>query len=265
MFVDTDNGKVFYEEQGAGVPLLMLHGATLDADSLVPLASRLSDRFRCIVMDRPGYERSHEVSTDMTIDLLVSATRAVHRACTDEPVWLFGHSAGGNFALAYAARYPAAVKGLILMEPALYAIFADDEVPAEVTSIRNDVLPRLRKGDIEGGLEVFRDLIDANVPENWEQMARLPIFGHDNVEVFRHEAHLLLDWCPSTSEFTSMSKPTLVIEGALTGPLLRGTASALVSRLLDGKLVTLADCDHGAPVLEPEAVAKEISDFVHSS
>ena len=262
MLAETDDGELFFDELGSGSPLLLIHGATLDADSLRPLASQLSDRFRCIMMDRPGYERSYKVSADMTIDQLVSSIRAVHQASTDRPVWLFGHSSGGNFALAYATRYPDAVEGLILMEPALYDIFSDDEEPNEVASIKSEILPQLRKGEVKRALEAFGDIIDANVPESWEQFAQLPIANHDNSEVFRYELPIVVGWCPSRSELALMSKPTLVIEGDLTGPLLRSIAGALVDRLPDGNLFTLNNCDHAAPVLRPEAVAEEIYRFV---
>jgi pimeloyl-ACP methyl ester carboxylesterase len=58
-----------------------------------------------------------------------------------------------------------------------------------------------------------------------------------------------------------LTKLILLIEGDLTGPLLRDIAAALVRRLPGAQLATLRNCAHLAPVLRPVAIADEIRNF----
>jgi pimeloyl-ACP methyl ester carboxylesterase len=83
---------------------------------------RLRGRFHCISLDRAGYRRSGAPDHFTTMEEQVEAIATVHRACTAEPGWVFGHSGGGNWALAYAVMHPDRVRGLVLMEPALHAV-----------------------------------------------------------------------------------------------------------------------------------------------
>jgi len=61
----------------------------------------LRDRFHCIVLDRLGYRRSAHLDQNTTPEEQATAIEAVHHSVTAKPAWVFGHSSGGNFALAY--------------------------------------------------------------------------------------------------------------------------------------------------------------------
>ena len=56
-FLDVDGVRLHYIEQGTGEPLALIHGnCTLIQDFTVNgLVDRLSERYRVIVIERPGY------------------------------------------------------------------------------------------------------------------------------------------------------------------------------------------------------------------
>ena len=83
--------------------------------------------WRGLVYSRPGYGRSTPRSADETWDvdfmhrqaheLLPALLGALRIDPAHERLWLFGHSDGASIALLYAARWPQAPAGLIVLAP----------------------------------------------------------------------------------------------------------------------------------------------------
>jgi len=98
-----------------GAPVVLIHGlpgTAQDFEDVVPL---LDDR-RTIAYDRPGFGWSsggyHRFSEQLT-----TLHTLLARLGAERPV-LVGHSYGGTVALAYAARYPDDVRGVVLVDAA---------------------------------------------------------------------------------------------------------------------------------------------------
>lgn len=79
---------------------------------------------RGLVYSRPGYGRSTPRPADerWQPDFMHRQAREVLPALlqalqVDQPAWLFGHSDGGSIALLYAAAFPQAVRGAIVLAP----------------------------------------------------------------------------------------------------------------------------------------------------
>lgn len=95
--------------------VVLIHGLPGTAEDFEDVLPLLRDR-RTIAYDRPGYGFSdgghHPLDRQLaTLDALLSRLGAAR------PV-LVGHSYGGTLALAYAARHPRAVGGLVLVDAA---------------------------------------------------------------------------------------------------------------------------------------------------
>ena len=54
----TDGGQIHVIERGAGRPLLLIHGITLQAGIWAPQLHELADRYRVLAMDVRGHGRS---------------------------------------------------------------------------------------------------------------------------------------------------------------------------------------------------------------
>lgn len=117
--MQVGGGRLHYVEQGSGPPLVLFHGAAyLHGDmSKGPLGARLRRRYRCISFDRPGHGYSSEYPFHMAPQHQADLLReAVRRLGIQRPI-LMGHSFGGAVALAYAARYPDEVAGVVTLAP----------------------------------------------------------------------------------------------------------------------------------------------------
>jgi pimeloyl-ACP methyl ester carboxylesterase len=261
----TEGGRsIYYDAIGAGPDLMLVHGALSDADSFAGLTEILSDQFRCITLDRPGYNRSGQLDCATTIEEQAEAVEAVRRACGADAPWMFGHSSGGNFALGHACLFPGTAKGLILMEPALYAMYPATSRPPAVAAMEQRVVPLCENGQLEDGLILFTELLGTPLSE--EQVSALRDQGvPENFRPFLFDQPAVLGWRPSDLELERLAQPVLLVEGDQTTSLLRDICQLLLPHLRNGELRTLGGCDHLAPQLKPALVAGEIVKFVEDS
>jgi pimeloyl-ACP methyl ester carboxylesterase len=261
----ADGRPVYYFEEGAGPPFIYLHASTTSADIAQGMFETLRDRFHCISLDRLGYRRSAALDRVTTLGEQVEAIAVVHRACTSEPAWIFGWSAGGNWAVAYALAHPDRVRGLVLMEPALYsAIPADSRSPGTVAMIET-VGPLFRVGRLREAIEGFQRALNPELsPEVLAERAaeRLSPDRRPGWESMAAEQPLVVSWAPTPAEWARLTQPALVLEGDRTGEVLRSVAAKVAERLPRGELVTLGGLDHGAPWSAPDSVAQAIVAFI---
>ena len=256
--------EVFYTAEGSGPEILFLHGAASDADTLEPLVRELRGNYRCIVLDRLGYGRSTRLEENTTIEEQASAVDAVLGEAASGPVRMFGHSSGGNVALGYTSLFPERVRGLIVMEPALYALYPEESTPLPLSRMKEEIVPMFQGGDIEGRIKRFMDHLDL-LHDTKVEVARAPSDkGIDNWLPLRHEFEFALGWPESRSPIRLVDHPALVIKGGRTTPLLQGASEILAQTLPKARLVTLANCDHLAPLFQPALVAEQISNFVRN-
>ena len=264
MITHTSDGKdIFFNVEGHGREILFVHGAGGDADTMAPLVSKLSGAYRCISVDRLGYGRSTHLDRDTTVGEQAEAIEAVRKACTSEPVWTFGHSSGGNVAVGYVSLFPSRVRGLVLMEPALYALYAPDASPPSLERMRRDIVPMFQRGEISEGIKSFVELLE--IPqESLVELRRLRSTTDPlkNWLPFGHDQPFVLDWCPSESDVQRLTHPILVLEGDRTTPLLRNICRLLAEKLPNVNVTTMAGCDHLAPMLRSTLVAEKISEFI---
>jgi len=259
----SDAKEIFFNIEGSGPDILFLHGAGSDGDTMVPLVSELSARYRCISVDRLGYRRSTRLSQDTTIVEQARAIEAVRKACNSDTLWIFGHSSGGNVAVGYASLFPDNVRGLVLMEPALYALYPPEAAPPAIDRMRKVIIPMFQRGDIGEGITSVVELLEAS-QETLVELGRLPSTTDpaENWLPFAHDQPFVIGWRPSESDVQHLTHPTLVLEGDRTTPLLRNICRLLTDKLPRAYLSTMANCDHMAPLLRPRLVAEKIFEFV---
>ncbi len=111
---------------GAGPTLMLIHGIISDHSYFDALAPYLEKRFRVVRYDRRGYglDGSFPDGGDCSLQAQIADAADILSAET-EPSFIVAHSAGCLVALGLAQRNPDAVRGLILIEPALGCDAAD--------------------------------------------------------------------------------------------------------------------------------------------
>lgn len=116
--LNTDGSYLYYEVGGKsrGVPVVFIHGFTLDARMWEPQWKAFGKSFRTVRYDVRGFGRSAEVRDphDPAADLL-----ALLDHLKIERAHLVGLSMGANIALNFAVRYPQRVLKVVAAAPNL--------------------------------------------------------------------------------------------------------------------------------------------------
>ena len=115
----SDGSRLHYVERGSGPPVLLIHGALMQAEDMaMSLLDPLSERYRTIVIDRPGHgysTRPAQLASPPAASM-ASQARMIHEAMgligVEKPI-IVGHSLGGTVALAYATQFPEHISGIV--------------------------------------------------------------------------------------------------------------------------------------------------------
>jgi pimeloyl-ACP methyl ester carboxylesterase len=107
-----------YGKSGSGPPLILLHGSPGSGRAWARVIKHLPADLRILTPDLPGYGESDPLAQN-TPQRTAAIGAAIAELIDDcaEPVWLCGHSYGGNVALHAALRYRERIRGLALVEP----------------------------------------------------------------------------------------------------------------------------------------------------
>jgi pimeloyl-ACP methyl ester carboxylesterase len=104
------------DSRTAGPPVVLLHGLAGYAEEWRATIDELSGRFRVIAVEQRGHGRSTRRPPDVSRTAYVDDVAAVIRRAAAGPVTLVGQSMGAHTAMLTAARYPALVERLVLVE-----------------------------------------------------------------------------------------------------------------------------------------------------
>jgi pimeloyl-ACP methyl ester carboxylesterase len=167
--------RLNYEVDGAGEPLVLVHGSWLDLFSWQPIVPHLAGDFETIRYDRRGHGRSETTATQGSLREDAEDLAALIEALGAGPAHVVGNSFGGTVALTFAALRPDLLRTLAVHEPPLFGLVRDDPVAApvwdEVARRTAAIFERFECGDDEGGARLFVDTI-AFRPGTWDQEFR---------------------------------------------------------------------------------------------
>jgi haloalkane dehalogenase len=141
--VSLPQGRVSYLDEGAGPPLLFVHGTPTWSFDYRHLVRALAPSYRCIAMDNLGFGLSDR---PRDFPYTPEAHAQVLRAFVDhlglQRFTLVAHDFGGPFALPLALEQPGRVARLVLMNTWMWS-FADDPDLRRKARLAGGVLGRL--------------------------------------------------------------------------------------------------------------------------
>jgi pimeloyl-ACP methyl ester carboxylesterase len=120
-FVKARGGSFYYEEQGEGLPILLIPPAGSTASTWGALPGDLAGTGRVIAYDRRGYPRSGGAVVRSAAEHARDAA-AILDALQARPAVVAGTSAGATIALDLAVRRPDLVRAVVVHEAAWRAL-----------------------------------------------------------------------------------------------------------------------------------------------
>jgi pimeloyl-ACP methyl ester carboxylesterase len=153
--IDVGNRRLHAEIKGAGSPPVVFEaGIAATSLSWSAVQNEIAKSQQTISYDRAGLGWSDPARSCDLDATLTDLRTLLDRAKIPSPRVIAGHSFGGLIALAYAARYPQEVAGLVLVDPAGASEWADP-TPAQ-RALRRRGIFLSRVGELLAYLGVVR-------------------------------------------------------------------------------------------------------------
>jgi proline iminopeptidase len=277
--------ELFVRELGAGLPIVVLHGGPdFDHTYLLPELDRLAASFRLIYYDQRGRGRSCPDirPEDVGIESEMADLDALRKQLRLDTVAVLGHSWGCVLAMEYAARHPARVSHLILMNT---APASGDDVERFGRQLRARRSPgdlermgeiaagaRYAAGDLDAEADYYRIHFRGSVvgpPERVEQIVRRlrTHFTERGVLTAREIERRLYEqtWLRADYDLVprlrGLPTPTLVLHGA-EDLVPVAMAARIAEAMPRARLDVLDGCGHFAYLERPERVAGAINALI---
>ncbi|MGH9157259.1 MAG: alpha/beta fold hydrolase [Acidimicrobiales bacterium] len=116
-YVDLGGVLTWYDEQGTGDPLVLLHpgGGGVDTRAFAPNLDALAERFRTFAPERRGHGHTPDVDGPITFEAMAQDTIRFLEQVVGGPAGLLGCSDGAVVALLVALRRPDLVTRLVFV------------------------------------------------------------------------------------------------------------------------------------------------------
>ncbi len=253
-----------YEDTGgSGEPVLFLHGFLFDGRQYEAQVAALRDQYRCLTLDFRGQGRSAAPPGGYQTEQLTADVLAVIRALGVAPVHLAGLSMGGFAAMRIAARQPAAVRSLILLNTSA-AAHPRSKVPGHLalTGVGRvaGVSGRLLTSRIEAEMygPAFRgDPAGASQREAWNRRwarADRPALAKTMLGIMLRP--------DIRGELGDIRAPTLIIAGGADTSLPPRFSHEMHSLIAGSQLVELPGTGHSSPIEDPDGVTRALREFL---
>jgi pimeloyl-ACP methyl ester carboxylesterase len=123
-----DGAKIYYEDQGNGQPIVLIHGWTCSSKFWQKNVPELAQKYRVITMDLRGHGSSSKTMNGHTISQYARDIREVMEHLKLKNVVLAGWSLGGPVVLSYYQQYAkdSRLKALGLIDTAPYPFSAGE-------------------------------------------------------------------------------------------------------------------------------------------
>jgi 3-oxoadipate enol-lactonase len=261
-FVDVDGGRLYYEVDGSGHPLLLIHGGLGSLrmwDGQVPV---FAERYRVIRYDTRGFGRSE--TEDVEFSEVEDITAVLHHFGIDA-AYVVGQSRGGLFALEFLLSEPDRVRAFVSVASGVGGYKAD--------------LP-------EGTAPPWGEMVKLWEAKDWEALAELEAqtwvdgWGQPQSRVDPQLRETVKGWIletyregktegkpqaadpPAVERLGEIRTPLLVMVGEADEPGGVAAGRYLAATVPGAELVEFPGVAHMIQLEEPERFARLVLDFL---
>lgn len=114
-YAEVNGIKLYYESQGTGRPLILLHGGLGAIEMFGPNLPALAKGRQLLAVDLQGHGRTADIDRPLSVELMADDIAAlIHHLKLERPD-IMGYSLGGGVALQTAIRHPEVVGRLVVV------------------------------------------------------------------------------------------------------------------------------------------------------
>ena len=255
----------YYDEEGEGPPVILVHGSLSNARQWRKLSERLRGAYRVFSPDLyacaagPGASQqgvfSFEQDCAFVAQLVVQASGPVH---------LLGHSYGGAVAAKTVLMRPDVFASLTLIEPSCFHLLEQEDQPEwpEVLGLLERQQQSAQDGDHETSARGFIDYWMGGdaweaMPESRRRMIALevPKLAEDWRGTLDHNTRL--------ADYAALAMPALVIHARDSRAPSLKLAGMIARALPRASRVEIGSGGHMSPLTNPEPVNEAVVQFIN--
>ena len=259
-FVENQGTKIYWDEQGRGIPVLLIMGLGYTSAMWHRTQPVLSQRYRTVAFDNRGVGLSGVPPGPYSIATMASDAAAVLDAAGVARAHIFGVSMGGMIAQEFALQYPAKTRSLILgctSPGGPLAVRAESKV-IDVLLARDMTLEQAREA-------VLPYIYDSATPrEKIDEDTKVRQRWLPTTEGYMAQLLAIMAW-ESYSRIAQIKAPTLVIHGKSDALVPPGNGELIAGRIPGAKLVLLEHASHLFTTDQTEEAHQKILEFLSSA
>ena len=212
-FIDIEGARIHYRDEGSGTPLVLLHGIGSSLHTWNGWTKLLSDDFRVIRLDLPGFGLTGaDSSNDYSMGRNISVLNAFLTSLNITEFFLAGNSMGGWLAWEYTLDNPKEVKRLILIDA---AGFITPDNPPKPLRLAQKFKKTITKGAPRFAIRKFlkqaygsKKLVTTELVDRYYELNNRPGNGLAFYTIASAQYN------PRTSRLPEIQAPTLIMWGS---------------------------------------------------
>lgn len=260
-----EDGTIYYEMAGEGMPLVLSHAAFLDSRMFDAIWEPLAEHFRVIRYDMRGFGQSSQATGP------ICRREDLHRLLIHLGITranLLGCSNGGQNSLDIALEYTDLVESLILVGSTPSGFEMQGEPPRYLL----EMIQAMQTGNLElanelqiriwlDGVGREPDEADSDLRQKALQMNRIPV-EYGTFFIADGQPPRPLD-PPAVARLEQVACPTLIIAGALDHPEVLRAGAEMARRIPQAQGPIIVPATGHVPGYEkPEMLVKLVLDFL---
>ena len=266
--VVVNGADLTYTEQGAGPPVVFVHGAVGDLRFWEPQRDAFAKRHRFVAYTfryhgtAPWPDDGKQYSDETHAADLASFISALKAG----PVHLVGLSYGGKLAAMVATRQPHLVQSLTLAEPSLFALLADQPEGKPVLEAWGKqfqpIAAAVKAGDLVGATKFLAAVVTGEPVEKFDKLPQgLRQILLDNARTLGALFANPEATVPCES-LRALKIPTLVIRGERTPQIFVKTNEAVTRCVAGSRSVVITNASHAMSYDNPAAFNQAVLAFL---
>lgn len=270
--------SVFYFE--AGNPdhpaLIMIHGLGDEADTWRHLIAPLAADHHVIALDLPGFGRSDHIKRSYMPDLMMQSVLELMEVLRLDKAILMGSSLGGILSQGIAVKHPDRLRGLVLVDGALYQPDRMEDRSLklmQIPMVGEIIYNRLRK-DPDAAYDslriVYHDLDSLPKADREFLYTRVNhrVWSDGQRRAYFSTLRKLTPWVSEVQvelpeQLAKLDIPTLIIRGELDGLFSADNAKAIQSLQPNVDVVEIPGMGHLPQQEDPTSFLTNLRDWLN--
>jgi pimeloyl-ACP methyl ester carboxylesterase len=269
-FVETADGTQLYlKDWGTGIPVVMLHGWPLSADSWDDVSNTLAESgFRAVSYDRRGFGRSDQPWQGYDYDTLADDLAAVIAYCDAPAVHLIGFSMGGGEVARYMSRHAGrkVAKAVLVSSIVPYMLKTADNPAGTAAEVFDGMAQDMKADRAKFFAGFFRDFFGVGAmshptsQETIDWASRIAMQASLKATLACASAFSTTDF---RADLPAFKVPTLIVHGTAdkTVPIDASSRAAAIG-IANSQLIEYENAPHGLFATHKQKFAKDLLKFL---